>query len=443
MGTYLETLGIAGWSALEAPILCALKTGTPVNLIGNKGTSKTEFAHRMSLALLGKNSRFQKYDTPDATLDQIIGFMDLKKMEEGEVGFIKTGTSIWNKTSVLWDEMNRASPMFQGKLLEVVRTGTIHGKETDVLLQFGACNPPRATKTSVGHDVYFLGEAFASRFFHQHVPDISVALYDAALRLDPIRQAFDKNDQKRIAEVCAPLAKLWIDFKAAKPTEEDQASASKIVRGVLGETTKLGYFDMRSALRTTDMIAELLVLHRIDALDGTLIEALQSIVIGNIAELNGIIRNDRSGDLELIKATVLGAAQSIIKGTKSDASLNLTSLAFRMLRQGTFDEISINSLLTTIKTTTPSLVVYTSALGSLVKKVDRIDKFRSPTYREGHKRVLASILAQAQIAGYKSFNIELFPGATNIVIDTNSKTANECANDMHKHWYVQCGLGDV
>ena len=54
--------------------------------------------------------------------------------------------------------------MFQGKLLEVVIAGTIHGIIASVDYQFADCNP-RATKKSVGHDTCYMQDALGARFF--------------------------------------------------------------------------------------------------------------------------------------------------------------------------------------------------------------------------------------------------------------------------------------
>lgn len=441
--TLLEGLGISGWDKLEPAIFCALKTGTPINLVGDKGTSKTEFCHRMGIALMGKDCRFQKYDTPDATLDQILGFMNLKKMEEGMVDFVKTGTSIWNKNVVLWDEINRVSPMFQGKLLEVVRSGKIHGLETEVKFQFATCNPPRAAANSVGHEVYFLGDAMASRFFYVHVPKTTPELYDAAMRFGNVRKAFDTNDSKAIAECCKDIATFWLEFSHEKPNSEELDLAQKIVRGILKETTSKGIFDMRAAIRCTQMLAELICLNRLHPLGQDLPSYVQSIVQGNIVEFNGVIRHDRSGEAEGIMNTLRINAQALFKNLLSPGTISVLTTAYTLTQRGNFDEMHLQPLISELRKQ-PTRVVFEQAISGFVKKLTPNDKFRDTNFRAGHKNAIATFLKLADSFEIKTLTLSLFGAPPTVFnVDLNNATAIDTAKELHDNWYAACGLGSA
>lgn len=446
LGTYLQQLGISGWGSIEPVILAALKTHTPVNLIGDKGTSKTEFCYRVSRALQGKRCVFQKYDTPDVTLDQILGLPDLKKMESGEVGFIRTGTAIWDKTSVLWDELNRVNPMWQGKLLEVTRTGKVHGLDTNVEFQFGTCNPPRALSNSVGHDTYYLGDAMASRFFHVHVPKTSVELFDAAMELAPVRQAFDTEDTKSIGEYCKDLATFWLNYSAAVPTENEQKLAKQIVRSALAATLKLNCFDMRAAIRSVAMLSELFCMNRLsnNALGSNIVPAIQLVICGNIAEFNGVIRNDLTKDRPQIEQKIAMDAQGILKSTMTQTTLNLTSTPFQLLRLRTLDEASLEPLRKQLASELTKANVET-VISSFVKKVQNDSSFQSVTFRASHKFALELFLNMSKSAGFNSLNIRMFPDKNNqpqsVDVDLVTTTPKDAADTIHKLWYMACGLG--
>lgn len=445
IGNLFEQIGIAGWGALEAPILCALKTKTPVNLIGDKGTSKTELTHRLARALLGNKCIFQKYDTPDVSLDQILGFLNIKKMEEGEVSFVRTGTSIWNKTAVTWDEISRVGPMLQGKLLEVIRTGEIHGLKTDIQFQFATVNPPRRTKTSAGHDTQFLGDALASRFFHVHVPSTSLEIFDKALNLSDVREAYDNNDMDAIGKHSKDIALLWLDFVRKQPTDEEKNLAAKVVRNILADTLKrsVGYLDTRAALRTVKMLSELFCLVRVhEPTRANLVDHIQNIVIGNIAELNGIVRNDHSGDVDAVKATVMQCAKSLLTHTKTTTQTGLISRPYTMVQSGTFDELAISSLVNDLRAElgrSNNQKTFISTLSSFFVNLKPENKYRQVAFRSGHKLAVSRILEVGKDYGYSSYELSVMK--ERVDVDLESTGVSEASQLLHNKWYELCGLG--
>lgn len=437
-GNLFESIGIAGWEHLEVPLFCALKTRVPVNLIGDKGTSKTTSVERLAIAIQGKNCRFQKYDTPDVSLDQVLGFLNLKKMEEGIVDFVKTGTSIWNKTFVLWDELPRVGPMMQGKLMEVIRTGRIHDIKSDVVFQFATSNPPRDTKTSVGHDTHFLGDALASRFFHLHVPRVDVAKFDKIMSLRNVGRAYEEQDSAKIAAASAPIQNIWMEFSRAVPSEDECNNAYKLVRALLADG-KMNYIDGRTLVRTSDMLAELFCLARVvPASRSSLIDNIVAVIVGNIAELNGIVRNDKSSDLNMITAIIKPMAQSIAMNTKSDVSNKIRTMPFMMIQNGNFDDTTISEYLR-ILNQEPTQANITGGISSLFRKLPANNKYRAPAYRVGHKHAIAKLLDFARMQNITVVHVSMFDGITEDVDVTGSDYA-KIAEALHNTWYKACNL---
>lgn len=389
VGKLFDNLGIAGWGDLEPVILAAMRTRTPILLIGDRGTSKTEFAYRVCKAVQGSKCNFQKYDTADATLDDILGLPDLHKLEFGEVGYIGTGTSIWKKTAVIWTEVNRASPMFQGKLLEVVRTGTIHGMPTSVDFQFADCNPPRATKRSVGHDTYYMQDALGARFFCVHVPRGSAAIYEQAMNLTEQRRAFDNNDSAAIGKFCAPLGRLWLDYTAHEPSEKLVTQASGVIKSLLSTRDSGTYFDVRAAIRTTNMLAALFMLHEVADRSFDIIAASLKCIIGNIPELNGILRNDRTEeDLSGWEGDIKLAIRNNVRASADPANQSAAGMAFKMLRDGTFDNIAVSDFLNVLRVTSNKSL----ALNGLFARIPWNASCDSAQYMAGHKSAVVSAL---------------------------------------------------
>lgn len=464
MGSYLESIGIVGWNTLEPAIFAALKTGTPINLIGDKGTAKTSVASLISKALQGKTCKFQKYDTPDVTMDAVLGLLDLESMKTGKVEFCHTGTSIWNKTAVLWDEINRAGPMIQGKLLEAVRTQTIHGLPTDVKFTFATCNPPRKTQNSVGHDVYYLADAMAGRFFHVPVPGSSVFLFDSAAKTLPIRESIESMNTDA-GKYTSEIAKMWLEYSARKPTQMQLDNAHTIVRDVMEhingtpkQTTNLGgYFDMRAALRSRSMIAELLLLHSMERIIN-LVDSIAMCVVGNIAELNGIIRNDKSNDATSIKAKIQESVKKLPSTSMSEKSstskVALLSMTFKMAQSGTFDEVNIAAMHDALAPTIDSI---NEALGGLTRRQPSTnDRYRSQQYRSGHTHAIKTVLEYAlknlphdekisvMLPVSKNEFVVFLDRQNNQLVSLSGQTyyitPDKASAWLHSQWYKDCGF---
>lgn len=467
MGSYFESIGIVGWNKFEPAIFAALKTETPINLIGDKGTAKTGFASLISKALQGKNCRFQKYDTPDVTMDTVLGLLDLESMKTGKVEFCHTGTSIWNKTSVLWDEINRAGPMIQGKLLEAVRTKSIHGLPTDVKFMFATCNPPRKTQNSVGHDVYYLADAMAGRFFHVQVPGSTIHLFDSAAKTLPIRESIEAMDEDA-GKHTSSIMKMWLEYTRIQPTQSQSNAAHAIVRDVMehingsgSESNQKknlgGYLDMRAALRSREMVAEVLALHSMERVIN-IVDVVAMCITGNIAEVNGIIRNDKSGDIQSIQATVAESFKRHTKDIQTKPGTGTTapvlSMTFKMAQSGTFDEINFDALEKAVSADPKSL--RDALMGLTRKQSNSNDKYRSVQYRSGHKAALERVLSSAQKAlgddetlGV-SFNLPVSNAEIHIQVDSGTfifkegslhrATAVTSAEHIHNAWYRDCGF---
>jgi len=153
---FLEKLGIYGMESIEDYILSALITGDPILLVGEIGSAKTFLSRKIAEAL---GLKFHSYDASKALFEDVIGFPNPNDFEKGEINYIPTPISIWDKEFILIDEISRAEPMMQNKWLEIIRERKIMGAELKNLKYiFGAMNPPEYLGTN------YLDKAFAGRF---------------------------------------------------------------------------------------------------------------------------------------------------------------------------------------------------------------------------------------------------------------------------------------
>ena len=152
----LEQIGIYGWNEHNENLLLAgILTGDPVLLIGTHGTAKTHLATKFAEAL-GK--RFIAYDASKALFEDVLGYPDIKKLQEGEISYIPSKVTLWDKEFVFIDELNRALPEMQNKWFEIIRSRKIMGYDTDATWVWSAMNPFSYAATQA------LDEALVGRF---------------------------------------------------------------------------------------------------------------------------------------------------------------------------------------------------------------------------------------------------------------------------------------
>ena len=152
----LEKLGIYGWSEKDENLLLAgLLTGDPILLIGKHGTAKTHAANKIAEAL---GRKFIVYDASKALFEDVLGYPDIKKLQEGEVSYIPSKVTLWDKEFTFIDELNRALPEMQNKWLEIIRSRKIMGYDTKVKWVWAAMNPLSYSATQT------LDEALIGRF---------------------------------------------------------------------------------------------------------------------------------------------------------------------------------------------------------------------------------------------------------------------------------------
>ncbi|HQH53506.1 MAG TPA: MoxR family ATPase [Candidatus Hydrogenedentes bacterium] len=135
----LSELGIFGWKeADENLVLSSLLTGDPLLLIGNHGCAKTHVANKVAQAL---GRRFLVYDASKAMFEDILGFPNIQKLQQGEVEYVPSPVTVWDKEMILIDELNRSLQETANRWLEIIRSRKIMGFPTQVKWVWAAMNP--------------------------------------------------------------------------------------------------------------------------------------------------------------------------------------------------------------------------------------------------------------------------------------------------------------
>lgn len=157
----LERLGLVGLASIEAPVIAALATESPMLLIGPHGTAKSLLLTRIADAL-GLESRH--YNASLLSFDDLIGFP--LPGQDGSLQYVRTPASVWGAGAVIFDEISRCRPDMQNKLFPIIHERRVQGMPLDGLRhRWAAMNPPAvgdADPAYVGSEP--LDAALADRF---------------------------------------------------------------------------------------------------------------------------------------------------------------------------------------------------------------------------------------------------------------------------------------
>ena len=198
--SWLAGLGIVGMQAIEAPLLAALATETPLLLIGPHGTAKSLLLTRVAQAL---GVSFRHYNASLLNFDDLVGFP--VPGPDRTLEYIKTPASIWGAGAVIFDEISRCRPDVQNKLFPIIHERRVQGLLLDDLrYRWAAMNPPTTDDEDSGYaGSEPLDKALADRFgFVVQMPSWSE--FSPADQLAVIRA----EDERVSPEACRQLADL-------------------------------------------------------------------------------------------------------------------------------------------------------------------------------------------------------------------------------------------
>jgi MoxR-like ATPase len=143
----LQRLGLVGLSGIEAPILAALATESPLLLIGPHGTAKSLLLTRIAQALA---LEFRHYNASLLNFDDLIGFPLPGK--NGALEYVRTPASIWGAGAVIFDEVSRCRPDIQNKLFPIIHERKVQGIALGELRhRWAAMNPPSTEDDDNGY----------------------------------------------------------------------------------------------------------------------------------------------------------------------------------------------------------------------------------------------------------------------------------------------------
>ncbi|KIX12541.1 AAA family ATPase [Dethiosulfatarculus sandiegensis] len=313
----LERVGIIGWEKIETTILAALAADQRPLLIGSHGSCKTEGAEIISELLLGnkRDFTFRNYEVPILNPDDLFGYPNPKSLSDGKIEFVDTPFAIWGAKAAIFDEINRANPLVQGKLHEIIRTKRLMGMDTNLEFVFSAVNPPGI------YDSSYMGLALASRFVCVQIPDIKdmSRIDHMAVLFESGRNTLSEKDKESIRLQFEKSLKLQI-------THEQKEDLVHILLKVIGKLAELKVnYSMRQAKSALAMLEAAVALHRVGLgqdLENSMVMA--DILLATIPEVNDVVA--ASVDVSAIKNVVFSLVKGFVLKDEITMAKSLPSL---------------------------------------------------------------------------------------------------------------------
>lgn len=244
----LGRLGLHGMEGLEAPVLAAVASESPLLLIGPHGTAKSLLLTRLAAAL---ELPCRHYNASLLNFDDLVGFP--LPATDGSLQYVRTPAAIWGAGAVFFDEISRCRPEVQNKLFSIVHERCVQGMPIEGLRhRWAAMNPPMTGDTDSDEADYLgsepLDAALADRFpFILEMP--TWTQYKAKEQVAVIRAEEFKLDAKVRGELRAAVELTQALYQ---PTRE--AYGDTIVRYVSELMSGLAKADLPLSPRRAGML---------------------------------------------------------------------------------------------------------------------------------------------------------------------------------------------
>jgi hypothetical protein len=210
-----------GWNEIEPVVVGLMAMNKSFMLIGRHGTGKTRLARSLSVGYGAHGFAF--YDATKDDLISIAGIPDPEAIKAGRLRFVPHERSIWDKSTVVVDEITRANKESQNLWLEILEERTCFGLPLAYRSVIATANPESYAAA------FQLDEALLDRFHAViPVPDLQEGVVAADIEA-MMRLALHPGPPLDGAD----LARVFLDVQ--------RAHAELLVEGALDRvTTYLG-----------------------------------------------------------------------------------------------------------------------------------------------------------------------------------------------------------
>lgn len=217
-----------GYRDIEAAVLGLMALNRSFMLIGRHGTGKTRLARVLSGGY-GEDG-FVFYDATKDDLVSIAGIPAPESLKTGRLEFVPHQRSIWDKSTIVVDEITRASKENQNLWLEIIEQRTCFGLDLPYRTLIATANPESYAAA------FQLDEALLDRFYAViPVPEMQdlVDAEDVAAMVRLAVRPHGDVEPAAIARVFAAIQKEYADLVEDGARERVAAYLGRFVPGAL------------------------------------------------------------------------------------------------------------------------------------------------------------------------------------------------------------------
>jgi hypothetical protein len=216
-----------GYQDLEPIVVGLMAMNKSFMLIGRHGTGKTRLARALSKGYGDKGFVF--YDATKDDLISIAGIPDPESLKSGRLHFVPHERSIWDKSTIVVDEITRAGKESQNLWLEILEERTCFGLPLAYRTVVATANPESYAAA------FQLDEALLDRF-HAVIPvpesqeNITAADIQAMIGLASANVPLESTE---LARVFAEIQKAHAELVAEGAQERVGQYLGKVVPSLL------------------------------------------------------------------------------------------------------------------------------------------------------------------------------------------------------------------
>ena len=217
-----------GYQDLEPIVVGLMAMNKSFMLIGRHGTGKTRLARALSKGYGDKGFVF--YDATKDDLISIAGIPDPESLKAGRLHFVPHERSIWDKSTIVVDEITRAGKESQNLWLEILEERTCFGLPLAYRTVVATANPESYAAA------FQLDEALLDRF-HAVIPvpeaqeNVTAADVQAMIGLATSTAPLEPSE---LARVFAEIQKAHAELVAEGAHERVGQYLGKVIPSLLG-----------------------------------------------------------------------------------------------------------------------------------------------------------------------------------------------------------------
>ena len=211
-----------GYLEIEPVILGLMALHKSFVLVGRHGTGKTRLARILSQGY--RQHSFVFYDATKEDLISIAGIPDPDSLKGGQLQFVPHQRAIWDKATIVVDEVTRANKENQNLWLEIIEEHTCFGLPLAYKSLIATANPDSYAAA------FTLDEALLDRFYAViPVPELQTRLQDQDVQQLIALASEPTLDGRRIGEVFSRIRQAHQDLLAEGAMEKISTYLGKFI----------------------------------------------------------------------------------------------------------------------------------------------------------------------------------------------------------------------